>query len=83
MLLTSCACINRGGINARGYALCYFCLPLEQRLCEKKSVTHTTLLKPGHPRTVRTLANEDAVIAAMKQESWRNPCDIARELDLF
>jgi len=54
---------------------------LEQRLRETVRLIHTTLLKTGRPRTVRTGVNGGAIIAALE----RQPCRIvrynAKELD--
>jgi hypothetical protein len=41
---------------------------LEQRLRETGSVTPTALVNAGLPRTVRTPANEDAIIVAVERE---------------
>jgi hypothetical protein len=35
------------------------------------------LVNVGHPRTVQTPANEDAIITAVEQEPWRSSHDIA------
>jgi hypothetical protein len=87
MLLTHGACNSRAGTAAREYALrCPGrCHPdvnvfrrLEQRLHEKGSVTPTALVNAGRPRTVRTPANKDAMIAAVGREPWRSSRDIAR-----
>jgi hypothetical protein len=87
MLLTLGACNRRA---ARGYALRFpgrrhpdsnVFRRLEQRLPEIGSVTTTALVNAGHPRTVRTPAKEDAIIAAVEREPWRS-CDIPRELGL-
>jgi hypothetical protein len=56
---------------------------LEQRLREIGSATLTALVNAGCPRTVRTPANEYAIIAAVEREPWRNSRDIAREFGLF
>jgi len=47
---------------------------LQQRLRETRSVTHTTPVQTGRPRTVRTGVNESAIIAALE----RQPCRIVR-----
>jgi hypothetical protein len=74
MLLTLGACNSRAGTAAREYALRYsgrrhpnanVFRQLEQRLCETGSVTPTVLVNAGRPRTLRTPANEDAIIATM------------------
>jgi hypothetical protein len=75
MLLNLGACNSRAGTAAREYALCYpgrrhpdadVFRRLEQRLYETGSVTPTTaLVNAGSPRTVRTPANESAIITAV------------------
>jgi len=55
---------------------------LQQRLRETFSVTHTAVVNAGRPRTVRTAANEGAIIAAVARQPWRNSRDIWRELRL-
>jgi hypothetical protein len=55
---------------------------LEQRLRETGRVTPTALVNAGRPWTVRTPANEDAIIAAVEREPWESSRDIARELGL-
>jgi hypothetical protein len=92
MLLTLGACNSRDDTTAWEYALRYpdrrhpdanVFRRLEQRLCETGSVIpHTALANSGLPRTVRTPANEDAIIAALEREPWRSSRDIARELGL-
>jgi hypothetical protein len=52
---------------------------LGQRLRETGSVTPTVHVNTDRPQTVRTPANEDVIIAAVKRQPWRNSCDIARE----
>jgi hypothetical protein len=76
MLLTLGTCNSRAGTAAREYALRYpgrrytnanvFRL-LEQRLYETGSVKPTTHVNAGRPRTVRTAANEDVIIAAVEE----------------
>jgi hypothetical protein len=87
MLLTLGACNSRAGTAAREYALRYpgrrhpnsnVFRRLEQRLRETGSVTPTALVNAGRPRSVRTPANEDAIIAAVEREPWRSTRDIAR-----
>jgi hypothetical protein len=84
-------CNSRAGTAARECAPRYarprypdanVFLRLEQRLRETGSVTPTTHVNAGRPRTVRTPANEDFIIAAVGREPWRSPHDIARELGL-
>jgi hypothetical protein len=91
MLLTLGACNSRAGTAAREYALRYpgqrhpdanVFRRLEQRLRVTGSVTPTALVNAGRPRTVRTPANEDVIIAAVEGEPWRSSLDIARELGL-
>jgi hypothetical protein len=91
MLLTLGARNSRAGTAAREYKLCYpgrrhsnanMFRRLEQRLRETGSVTPTALANAGRPRTVRTPANEDVIIAAVEREPWRSSRDIARELRL-
>jgi hypothetical protein len=90
MLLTLGACNSRAGTAAREYALRYpgrrhpdaNVFRLEQRLRETGSVTPTALVNAGRPGTVRTPANEDAIIAAVEREPWRSSRDIERELGL-
>jgi hypothetical protein len=76
MLLTLSACNSRAGTAAREYALRYpgrhhpdanVFRRLEQRLRETGSVTPVALVNAGRPRTVRTPANEDAIIAAVEK----------------
>jgi hypothetical protein len=55
---------------------------LERRLRETGSVTATALVNAGRPRTVRTPANEDAVITDVEREQWNSSGDIARQLRL-
>jgi hypothetical protein len=82
---------SRAGTAAREYALRYpgrrhpdanVFRRLEQRFRETGSVTTTALVNSDRPRTVRTPANEDAIIAAVEREPWRSSRDIARELGL-
>jgi hypothetical protein len=91
MLLTLGDCNSRAGTDSWEYALRYPCRRhpdanmfrrLEQRLRDTGSVTPTALMNAGRPRTVRTPANEDAIIAAVEREPWRSSRDIARELGL-
>ena len=56
-------------------------LELQQRLHETISVTHTTLVKTGRPRTARTGVNEGAIIAALERQPCRIACYNAKELD--
>jgi hypothetical protein len=89
MLLTPSTCNRRAGTSARVYALSYpgrlhrdvnVFRRLAQHLCETRSVTPTAPLNAGRPRTVRTPANEDNIIAGVEIESWRSSRDIPREL---
>jgi hypothetical protein len=91
MLLTLGACNSRAGTAAREYALRYpgrrhldanVFRRLEQRLHETGSVKPTALMNAGRPRTVRTPANEDAIISAVEREPWRSSHEIERELGL-
>jgi hypothetical protein len=91
MLLSLGACNSRAGTAARKYALRYpgrrhpdanVFRRLEQCLRETGSVTPTALVNAGRPRTVRTPANEDAILAAVEREPWRSSRDIVRELGL-
>jgi hypothetical protein len=76
MLLTLGACNSRAGTAAWEYTLRYpgRCHPdakvfqrLVQRLSETESVTPMALVNAGHPWTVRTPANEDAITAAVER----------------
>jgi hypothetical protein len=86
------ACNSRPGSAAREYALRYpsrrppyadVYRELELRLRETESVKITTFVNAGHPRTVRTPANEDAKLAAVERVPWGSSSDIERELGLF
>jgi hypothetical protein len=81
MLVTLGTCNSRAGTAAQEYALRYpgrrhpdanVFRRLEQRLRETGSVTPTAFVKAGRPRTVRTPANVDAIIAAVEREPWRS-----------
>lgn len=74
MLLTLGACNTQAGTKAWAFALLFLgrhhpdaglCGRLEQRLPEICNVTPMALVNGGRPRTVRTRANEDAIIAAV------------------
>jgi hypothetical protein len=89
--LTLGACNSRAGTAAWGYALLYlgWCNQdanvfrwMEQCLCVAGSVTPTELVNTGHPQTVQTWANEDAIIAAVEQEPWRSSRNITQVLGL-
>jgi hypothetical protein len=49
-----------------------------RRVRETGRVTPTTLVNAGRPRTVRTVANEDAMFTAVERGPCRSSCDIAR-----
>jgi hypothetical protein len=92
MLLTLGDCNSRAGTAAREYALRYpgrrhpdgnVFRRLEQHFRETGSVTPTALVNAGRPRTVRTPANKDAIISAVKREPWRCSREITRDLGLF
>jgi hypothetical protein len=85
MFLILGTCNSRAGATAREYALRYpgrrhpdnnVFRQLEQRLHKTGSVTPTALENAGRPRTVRTPANEDVIIAPMEQQPWRSSRDI-------
>jgi hypothetical protein len=86
MLLTLGTSNSREYTAALKYALRYplrchpdanmFLLP-EQLLHEIGFVTPTAHVNAGSSRTVRTPANDDAVIAAGKREPWRSSCDMS------
>jgi hypothetical protein len=91
MLLTLGACNSRAGTAARECALRYpgrrhpdanVFRRLEQRLRETGRVTSTAHVNADRPRTVRTPANEDTIIAAAEREPWRSSRDIAKEFGL-
>jgi hypothetical protein len=89
MLLTPGTCNSQGGTAAREYALRYpgrlhpdvnVFRRLQQHLCETRIVTPTANMNVGRPRTARTLANEDSIIADVEKGPWRSSSDIPREL---
>jgi hypothetical protein len=55
---------------------------LHQRLRETRNVTCTALVNAGGPRTLRTPADEDAIIAGVEGEPCINSHYIAQELGL-
>jgi hypothetical protein len=92
MLLTLGACNSRAGTDAREYAVRYpgwrhpdanVFRRLEQRLHVTGSVTSTPLANAGRSRTVRTPANEDAILQlwnesrgeahAISHDNWDYP----------
>jgi hypothetical protein len=90
-LLTLSACNSQASTAAWQYALHYpgrrhtdanVFRRLKQRLRETGGVTPMALVNAGRPRTVRTVANENAIIAAVDRELWRSSRDIARKLGL-
>jgi hypothetical protein len=83
--------VERAGTAALEYALGYplrrhpetdVFRRLEQRLRERRSATPTAPVSAYRPRTVRTPANEDAIIVAMEREPSRISRHIARQLGL-
>jgi hypothetical protein len=79
MLLTLSTSDSRAGTAAMECALCYpgqrhpdasVFRQLEYCLCETGSVTPMAHVNAGRLQTVRTPANEGAIIAAVEQELW-------------
>jgi hypothetical protein len=80
MLINPGTCTSRAGTAAREYEVRYpsrrfphanVFRRLEQRPHETGSVTPTARVNAGRPQTVRTPANEDAIIVAVEREPWR------------
>jgi len=83
---SGCELVKRYG-NLKYFVLVVFIhtadviLELQQRLHETRSVTHTTFVKTGRPRAVRTGVNEGATIAALERQPCRIARNNAKELD--
>jgi hypothetical protein len=89
MLLILSTCNSRSGTVAREYELHYpgrrhpdAVSTIGAVSPETESVIATTHVDAGRPRTIRTPAKEDAIIAAVEWEARRGSSDIARELNL-
>jgi hypothetical protein len=81
MFLTFYTCDSRDGAGTRKYALCYTGRRrpdanefqwLHPHLRETASGAPTASAKAGHPRTIQTPPDKDAVLASVNREPWRH-----------
>lgn len=84
MLLTLSACNRQTGTDTQEYThldtnVLWW---LQQHLCQTWSITPVAYVNAGHPWTVWTPANEDAIIAAMEWVLWRSSHDLSWQLGL-